>query len=48
MIVHYNFTKKHGGLKGKTPAEVSKIKVDWSNKWKTLIPNARLHISMNK
>ena len=43
MRVYYNFTKKHGGLGGKTPAEAAKIKVDGLNKWKTLIQNASLH-----
>ena len=29
----YNYTKKHIGLGGKTPAEDSNIKVDGPNKW---------------
>ena len=40
---YYNFTKKHMGLDGKTPAEASNIKVDGINKWQTLIQNASLH-----
>ena len=43
MRVYNNFTKKHGGLKGKTPAESAKILVDGPNKWKTIIQNASLH-----
>ena len=42
MRVYYNFTKKHGALEGKTPAEVSLIEVDGKNKWKTIIQNASL------
>ncbi len=42
MRVYYNFTKKHGALKGKTPAQASLIEVDGKNKWKTIIQNASL------
>ena len=41
--VFYNYTKKHMGLGGKTPAEASNIKVAGLNKWQTLIQNASLH-----
>ncbi len=43
MKAYYNYTKKHGGLKGKTPAEEAMIKVDVKNKWITLIQNASLY-----
>ena len=43
MKAYYNFTKKHGSLDGKTPAEQAKILVDGKNKWKTIIQNASLH-----
>ncbi len=43
MRVYYNFTKKHGALKGKTPAQASIIEIDGKNKWKTIIQNASLH-----
>ena len=43
MKTYYNFTKKHGALKGKTPAEQALIEVDGRNKWITLIQNASLH-----
>ena len=43
MKTYYNFTKKHGSLNGKTPAEASKIIVDGRNKWITLIQNASLY-----
>ena len=43
MKVYYNYTKKHGELKGKTTAEASKIIVDGKNKWVTLIQNASIH-----
>ena len=42
MRVYYNFTKKHGALKGKTPAQASMIEVDGKNRWKTIIQNASL------
>ena len=42
MRVYYNFTKKHGALKGRTPAQASMIEVDGANKWKTIIQNASL------
>ena len=42
MKVYYNFTKKHGALKGQTPAQASMIEVDGKNKWKTIIQNASL------
>ena len=43
MRVYYNFTKKHGALKGRTPAEASMIEIDGKNKWKTIIQNASLN-----
>ena len=39
MNVYYNFTKKHGALKGMTPAEAILIEVDGKNKWKMIIQN---------
>ena len=42
MRVYYNFTKKHGVLKGRTPAQASMIEIDGKNKWKTIIENASL------
>ena len=43
MRVYYNYTKKHGALKGMMPAEASLIKVDGKNKWKTIIQSAALN-----
>jgi transposase-like protein len=43
MKAYYNFTKKHGALKGKTPSESALIEVDGKNKWKTIIQNASLY-----
>ena len=43
MRVYYNYTKKHSGIGGMTPAEASLIEVDGKNRWKTLIQNASLH-----
>ncbi len=41
--IYYNFSKKHGGIGNKTPAEMAKIEVDGANKWKTIIQNASLY-----
>ena len=43
MRVYYNYTKKHGGIKNKTPAQASMIEVEGVNKWKTIIQNASLN-----
>jgi len=43
MKAYYNFTKKHGSLKGLTPAEAAKTTVEGKNKWKTIIQNASLY-----
>lgn len=40
---YHNFTKKHGVLKWKTPAEQDMIKVDGKNKRITFIQNASLY-----
>ena len=42
MRVYYNFTKKHGALGGKTPAQTSLNEVDGLNRWKTLIQTSSL------
>lgn len=36
-FVYYNFLRPHSALNGKTPAEASGIKLDLSNRWKSLI-----------
>jgi len=41
---YYNFSKKHGGIGKKTPAEKAGIIVDGNNKWKTIIQNASLNL----
>lgn len=38
--IYHNYMRPHEGLNGKTPAEVSGIKIEGDNKWKTLIENA--------
>jgi len=43
MRVYYNFTKKHGALKGRTPSQEAMIEIDGKNKWKTIIQNASLN-----
>ena len=43
MMTYYNYTKPHSSLRGRTPAEAAKIKIDGKNKWATLIQNASLH-----
>ena len=39
---YYNFSKKHGSLDKRTPAECAGILVEGNNKWKTIIQNASL------
>ena len=41
MRIHYNFCREHSKL-GKTPAELSGIKIEGENKLLTLIQNAAL------
>jgi len=41
--IFHNYIREHEGLEGKTPAEACGIKVEGSNKWKTLIQNASNH-----
>ena len=43
MRVYYNYTKKHSGIDGMTPAQASLIDVDGKNRWKTIIQNASLY-----
>ena len=43
LKAYYNFTKKHGSIKGRTLAEEALIEVDGKNKWITLIQNISLH-----
>ena len=43
MRAYYNYTKKHGALKGMAPAEASLIRIDGTNRWKTIIQNASLN-----
>ena len=38
--IYHNYMRPHEGLDGKTPAEVSGIKIEGGNKWITLIQNA--------
>lgn len=47
LKAYYNYTKKHAGLKGRTPAESALIEVDGKNKWKTIIQNASLYKQNN-
>ena len=42
LKAYYNYTKKHSGIGGMTPAEAAGIHVDGGNKWITLIQNAAL------
>ena len=32
-----NFTKKHGSLHRSTPADTAQIRIEGTNKWKTII-----------
>ncbi len=38
--IYHNYLRNHEGLGGKTPADVSGIKIEGNNKWVTLIQNA--------
>jgi hypothetical protein len=38
--IYHNFIRPHEGLKGETAATRAGIKVEWDNKWLTLIQNA--------
>jgi hypothetical protein len=40
QIIH-NYIRQHKGLNGKTPAEVSGIRMEDKNKWIPLIQNAK-------
>jgi putative transposase len=40
--IYHNFIRPHESLEGKTPAEVSGIKVEGKNKWLTIIQNAKM------
>jgi transposase-like protein len=46
--IYHNYMRPHEGLKGKTPAEVCGIKVEGSNKWITLIQNAKHDVRQKK
>jgi len=39
--IYHNYVRPHMGLDGKTPAEACWIKIEGSNKWLTLIQNAK-------
>jgi len=39
--IYHNFLRPHMALNGRTPAEASGINVTGTNKWITLIQNAR-------
>jgi putative transposase len=38
--IFHNYVRPHEALDGKTPTEVSGIKIEGENKWLTLIQNA--------
>ena len=45
----HNYIRSHEALEGKTPAEVSGIKIEGSSKWITLIQNAQVSkVNTNK
>ena len=43
MQVHYNHARKHGSI-GSTPSEAAGIRIEGSNKWKTMIQNGSLFL----
>jgi len=46
--IYHNYIRPHEALEGRTPAEVSGIKVEGENKWITLIQNASRHPMVNR
>ena len=40
--IFHNYIRTHEGLEGKTPADVSGIKIEGENKWITLVQNAKI------
>ncbi len=42
MQIYHNFIRPHESLEGSTPAEKAGIKIEGSNKWLTLIQNAKV------
>jgi transposase-like protein len=45
--IFHNYIREHEALEGKTPAEACGIKVEGSNKWKTIIENASHELTVN-
>jgi transposase-like protein len=41
MQIYHNYVRPHEALQGKTPAEVAGIRIEGTNKWLTIIQNAR-------
>jgi transposase-like protein len=39
--IYHNYIRPHEALQGKTPAELAGIKIEGSNKWMTIIQNAK-------
>jgi hypothetical protein len=39
--IYHNYIRPHEALQGKTPSEVAGIKVEGTDKWLTLIQNAK-------
>lgn len=39
--IFHNYIREHEGLNGKTPAEVSGVKIEGKNKWITIIQNSK-------
>jgi hypothetical protein len=38
--IYHNYIRPHMALEGQTPADKAGIKIEGSNKWRTLIQNA--------
>ena len=40
--IYHNFIRPHMGLQGSTPARMAGMQINGSDKWRTLIQNARV------
>lgn len=43
--IFHNYIRSHEALQGKTPAEISGVKIEGDNKWITLIQNASKNLN---
>jgi len=48
LQIYHNYVRPHMGLEGRTPADLTGIRVEGDNKWMTLIQNASKHSKATK